>query len=54
VPFRKTVGLCQNADDLQPITNVPKQKDLSRAEQGYVSINAININRPTTRTVARI
>jgi len=44
----KSSGLCQNADDPQPTRNFPKQKDLSRTEQSYVSRTAIKVNTTDT------
>jgi len=45
--MKKTASLCQNADDLQPTKNFPKQKDLSRTEQRYVGRMAKTLIRLT-------
>jgi len=47
--WSKTASLCYNADDPQPHKNFPKQKNLSRTEQNYVSRTAIKVNTTDTR-----
>jgi len=41
--WSKIADLCQNADEPRPIINFPKQKNLLRTEQRYVSRTAIKL-----------